>query len=111
MTLYLVTANVYGSIEAPKSRGFSFIEIWMVGIQSTMLVAIFEYGLVLVLLRRDKKTSHVVQVQPMGQKSLRRKSTMDVEQLIKMMDKWTFLFSILFFFIFNFFYWKLALLF
>ena len=55
VTLYLIAANVYGTVEGPKDRGFSYIEIWMVGIQITILLAIFEYAIVLALIKRFKK--------------------------------------------------------
>ena len=47
VTLYLISANVYNSVDAPKNRGFSFVEIWMLGTQFPILVALFEYGFVL----------------------------------------------------------------
>ena len=47
VTLYLISANVYSSVEAPKARGFSYIEIWMIGTQFPILLALFEYGLIL----------------------------------------------------------------
>ena len=55
MTLYLISANVYNSVEAPKGRGFSYIEIWMVGTQFPILLALFEYGLILCLKKYEKK--------------------------------------------------------
>ena len=51
VTLYLIVSNVYGAVKAPSKRGFSYIEIWMTGIQVTIIMAILEYGLVLVLLK------------------------------------------------------------
>ena len=55
VTLYLITSNVYGSVEAPDSRGFSYIEIWMVGAQFPILLALCEYGIILWMKKRDKK--------------------------------------------------------
>ena len=49
MTLYLISANVYNSVDAPKNRGFSYIEVWMFGTQFPILVALLEYGFVLLL--------------------------------------------------------------
>ena len=51
ITLFLILTNVYNSVDAPKSRGFSFIEIWLVGVQLPIFVAILEY---MVLLARKK---------------------------------------------------------
>ena len=49
VTLYLISANVYNSVDAPKNRGFSYIEVWMFGTQFPILVALLEYGFVLLL--------------------------------------------------------------
>ena len=38
VTLDLIFANVYNSVEGPKSRGFSYIEVWMVGMQIPIIV-------------------------------------------------------------------------
>ena len=43
-TLYQVSANVYNSVDAPKNRRFSYIELWMLGSQFPILVALLEYG-------------------------------------------------------------------
>ena len=40
ITVNLIAWNVYGSTNAPPKRGFSFIELWMTGVQSTILLAI-----------------------------------------------------------------------
>ena len=49
LTLYLISANVYNSVKGPKSRGFSYIEVWMIGTQIPILIALLEYGFVLFL--------------------------------------------------------------
>ena len=54
LTAYLIASNVYSSVEAPQSRGFCFIDVWMVGVQISILTAIFEYGIVLALIRATK---------------------------------------------------------
>ena len=56
LTLYLISANVYNSVEAPSGRGFSPIEMWMLGTQIPILLALFEYGFVLYLKKIDIKT-------------------------------------------------------
>ena len=56
VTLYLISANVYNSVEAPIGRGFSYIELWMVGTQFPILLALFEYGFILYLKKADKKS-------------------------------------------------------
>ena len=49
VTLYLISTNVYNSVDAPRARGFSYIEIWMIGAQIPILLALCEYGFVLYL--------------------------------------------------------------
>ena len=57
VTLYLISANVYNSVEAPDGRGFSYIEIWMVGTQFPILLALCQYGFVLYLKKVEKNPS------------------------------------------------------
>ena len=52
VTLFLISTNVYGQVDAPKGRGFSLIELWMLGTNFPILAAIVEYGYVLVLQSR-----------------------------------------------------------
>ena len=47
ITLFLISTNVYNSLKAPAGRGFSFIEIWLIGAWGTILFGIIEYGLIL----------------------------------------------------------------
>ena len=58
LTLYLISANVYNSVEAPIGRGFSPIEVWMLGTQIPILLALFEYGFVLYLKKIDMKAKN-----------------------------------------------------
>ena len=55
LTLYLISSNVYNAVDAPNGRGFSNIEIWMLGAQFPILLALFEYGFVLYLKKNDEK--------------------------------------------------------
>ena len=52
VTLFLISTNVYGKVAAPKGRGFSLIELWMLGTNFPILAAIVEYGYVLILQTR-----------------------------------------------------------
>ena len=47
ITLFLISTNVYISVKAPEGRGYSFIEIWLIGAWGTILFSIIEYGLIL----------------------------------------------------------------
>ena len=95
VTLYLISANVYNSVDAPKSRGFSYIEIWMLGSQFPILLALFEYGFVLFL----KK---VVKLSDLIEENI-------FEEKIKMLDLATMIISFCFFVIFASIYWIIAL--
>ena len=53
ITLFLILTNVYNSVDAPKGRGFSYIEIWMLGAQFPILLALIEYGFVLYLKKNE----------------------------------------------------------
>ena len=43
-------------MKGPNRRGFSYVELWMVGVQTSLLVAIFEYGIILALKKYPKIT-------------------------------------------------------
>ena len=94
VTLYLISANVYNSVDAPKNRGFSYIEIWMLGTQFPILVALFEYGVVLYL----KK---VVKISDQNEMK-------SFEEKIKKLDLATMRFSFCYFMIFISTYWIFA---
>ena len=95
VTLYLISANVYNSVDAPKNRGFSYIEIWMFGTQFPILVALLEYGFVLLL----KK---VAKLSDKNKKKI-------FEENIKMLDLATMIFSFCSFLMFASIYWIVAL--
>ena len=56
VTLFLISSNVYSSLQAPIKRGFSYIEIFLVATQGIILFAILEYGFVLAW----KKCSNII---------------------------------------------------
>ena len=47
VTLFLISTNVYSSINAPPERGFSYIELWMVGMQLPICIALVQYSIIL----------------------------------------------------------------
>ena len=61
VTLYLISAIVYNAVDAPRGRGFSKIEVWMIGAQCPILIALFEYGFVLYLKRHTNKAQKQIQ--------------------------------------------------
>ena len=94
ITLYLIASNVYSSVQGPQKRGFSYIEIWMVGIHFPILLAIFEYGLLLVLQKYFNKESE---------------RTEEIEEFGRKLDICTFFFSLAFMLTFNVIYWSRTL--
>ena len=62
VTLYLISCIVYNAVDAPKDRGFSNIEVWMLGTQFPILLALFEYGFVLYLKRHTKRAQNQVKI-------------------------------------------------
>ena len=108
VTLNLIAANVYGSVDAPIDRGFSYIEIWMVGIQFTILLALFEYAVILAMNRNANETNHGI-VQDFSDEDTRRSQIEKNETNIKLMDTYTEIGSVIFFLVFNICYWTIAL--
>ena len=95
VTLYLISANVYSSVEAPKDRGFSYIESWMIVTQFPILLALCQYGIVLYWKKIAKK--------PRNQNDIESKQKLDGQ--IKFFDFATMIFSFVFFIGFVIFYW------
>ena len=100
VTLFLISTNFYESLQAPQTRGFSYIEVWMFGTQSIILLAIFEYSFILAWKKHRKSKAEVTS------KQFNRKSRVKSdEQKIQMVDKFTFLASIFLLTTFNIYYW------
>ena len=95
VTLYLISTNVYNSVDAPKNRGFSYIEIWMLGTQFPVLLALFEYGFVLCY----KKAVKIAD----------QNETNILEEKFRKLDLVTMIVSFCCFVIFTSFYWVVAL--
>ena len=112
ITLDLIATNTYNSVKAPPGRGFSYVEIWLLGVQIPILLAIVEYGILLTMKRVNKKKTpdqNKIQVLYNGsQTTIREKKIMDVEKIGKTMDLWTFIISLSFIIIFNIVYWSAA---
>ena len=45
LTITLIVTTFYVTTEAPPTRGMSFLEIWIIGIQIPTIVAMFQSGL------------------------------------------------------------------
>ena len=87
ITACLITWNVYGSIKAPSSRGFSNIELWITGVQCVIIFGILEYASILTLKRAN----------PIAK--------FDLNEIAKIIDMISFMISLIFFVMFNVIYW------
>ena len=116
--------NVYNSVKAPAQRGFSYIEIWMIGVQIPILVGIWEYATLLALKKyytgKGKSTPIMVSESahppiPSNDNLLMEKITNETKSdhwtiIEKTIDKWTFMVALAFIVTFNMVYWVLALM-
>ena len=111
VTLNLILMNVYNSVNAPTKRGFSFIEVWLLGVEIPFLVGILEYGMLLSVrkYKSKKKATSVINVRTAQSPKILADEEFDWNSLSKSLDKWTFIGSILFIVIFNIVYWSVAL--
>ena len=129
VTLYLISAIVYNAVDAPRARGFSNIEVWMLGAQFPILLALFEYGFVLYLKKYANKgqnqiqslttdpnqvqimTTNPNQVQTMTsdknqvQTTTPRDQGLELDDKIKRLDSASMIFSLFFFTTFTLIYW------
>ena len=135
VTLYLISAVVYNAVDAPRGRGFSNIEVWMLGAQFPILLALCEYGFVLYLKRHANKMQNQVKkitpdpnkVQTMTSDQIQVQATTGDQEMthdqnhahaktpedqgvkldarIKRLDSATMIFSFLFFTTFALIYW------
>jgi hypothetical protein len=109
VTLYLISANVYNAVDAPHGRGFSNIEVWMLGAQFPILLALCEYGFVLYLKKYANKDKIQVQTMMRDQNQAQTVTPDDqgvkMDERIKRMDSATMIFSFLFFTTFALVYW------
>ena len=62
VTLFLISSNVYVSVDAPPDRGFSYIEIWIIGSWAPIFFALFEYGCILARVKYGKPEGDFNQV-------------------------------------------------
>ena len=97
VTLYLISANVYNSLDAPANRGFSYIEVWMIGSQFPILLGLIEYGIILHLKKGGMKKS-VASMDP-------KISEQAFQDKLRKIDYVTMIVSVSFFALFGLFYW------
>ena len=100
VTLFLISSNVYSSLEAPSKRGFSYIEIFLVGNQGVIFFAILEYGFILAW-KKYSKLWNKSQAKRDKKKGSWFESNMTQDDKIKVIDLISFIFAITFLVIFN----------
>ena len=121
VTLYLISAIVYNAVDAPRARGFSNIEVWMLGAQFPILLALCEYGFVLYLKKYPNQDRNQIGVQKMllDQNQVQTITPdqnhpqivtpddqgVKLDDKIKRLDSATMIFSFLFFTTFALVYW------
>ena len=110
VTLYLISANVYNAVDAPPGRGFSYIELWMVGMQFPILFALVEYSIILGVMKYSKyknemKSTFVIAVKP--HETDQRQQIRYPNHLFYKIDLFSFIFSLFSFITFCLVYWTL----
>ena len=105
----MIRHNLGHSIEGPKSRGFSYIEIWFVGMQIPIIFGIMEYAMLLTMKRYlPIKSIEIIHVQPNGNLN-QDKNQIDLDDFSKKMDKWTLIGCLIYIIIFTATYWTIAI--
>lgn len=51
VTIFLIVTGVYKTVEAPSGRGFGIIEVFYTVVQTTISLALMEYGIILAILK------------------------------------------------------------
>ena len=68
--LFLIFTNIHATLEGPSSRGFSYIEVWYVGMFIPIIMAITEYATVLAIMKY--KTENEYETIVFGKTTLKR---------------------------------------
>ena len=103
LTLYLISANVYNSVDTSESMGFSYIDIWMLGTNFPILFGLCEYGFILYLKKVAKKSD--LDHNQMMNNNNTEVSNSDFDDNIKKLDFAAMIFSFSSFITFAALYW------
>ena len=96
LTVFLIITNNYNSLNAPHDRGFSFIEIWMVGIYFQIIFAIFEYAYLI-----SQNRNKIAAMYPNDEQDR-------IKELSKKLDGKAMIFSLIYFILFQCTYWSIV---
>ena len=107
VTLYLISNNVYMSINAPPERGFSYIELWFVGMQLPIVIALVEYSIILGIKKYQNKIDNEENSELFMKRSSYKelKKNQDINTFHKSMDMIFSILSTIYFMIFCLCYW------
>ena len=111
VTLHLISVNVYNSVSAPPERGFSYIELWMLGMQLTIIVALVEYGMILGSKKFFRKKNFTNIKVFVNRKNTISKEIQEDDTIFKNIDKTFLILSIAYLTAFSFSYWIFLFLF
>ena len=89
ITLCLISFNVYNAIDGPPFRGLSYIEIWMIGTEFPIILAILEYIIIL----------------GYGRCLSENESRSEINLIASKVDPLAFFISLVYFIVFCAFYW------
>ena len=114
VTLHLISVNVYNSISAPPDRGFSYIELWIVGMQLPIFMALVEYSIILGFKKFWNKDNAILYVNGdyltygfssnnKTKEMKRRKNENDL--IFKKIDRISLILSMVYFIVFCLYYW------
>ena len=93
VTIFLVVTTTYNGVKAPPGRGFSYIELWYIGVQIPILFALLDYGIILAINKYvNKKTPP---------KTPKKKKSSSLEDTFKIADFVAFCCSLTFIALFN----------
>ena len=112
--MYLISTNVYNSVKAPAKRGFSYLEMWILGVQLPIVIGIIEYGIFLAMkrfpLNRIRKIAkNIIKVSSAAETNTDDQKTKDFIQVSRIIDQFAFIFCAVFLAVFNFIFWSVAL--
>ena len=95
VTLFLISSNVYNSLDVPSNTGFCYLEVWFIGAQIPITLAILEYGMILYL--KKKSTFKLKDMDP-------TKKEVKLELMFHKMDMYSLIGCLIFFFCFTIIY-------
>ena len=93
VTIFLVVTTTYNGVKAPPGRGFSYIELWYIGVQIPILFALLDYGIILAINKYVNKKA--------PPKTPKKKKSSSLEDTFKIADFVAFCCSLTFIAVFN----------